>query len=75
MPGLDPKLVATQLNALLPAFRGAGGRVGVLDRATLTEWARWEARFGIVPAVPDVSATFDPNFAAGAGTTSSQGPG
>ena len=75
VPGLDPKLVATQLTALLPAFRGAGGRVGVLDTATLTAWARWEARFGIVRAVPDVSATFDPNFAAGAGTTSSQGPG
>jgi hypothetical protein len=47
----------------------------VLDIATLTAWARWEARFGIVRAVPDVSATFDPNFAAVAGTTSSQGPG
>jgi putative hydroxymethylpyrimidine transport system substrate-binding protein len=75
VPGLDPKLVASQLSALLPAFRGAGGRVGVLDTATLTAWARWEARFGIVRAVPDVSDMFDPNFAAGAGTTSSQGPG
>jgi putative hydroxymethylpyrimidine transport system substrate-binding protein len=72
VPGLDPKLVATQLHALLPAFRGAGGRVGVLDTATLTAWARWEARFGIVRAVPDVTATFDSNFVAGAGTTSSQ---
>jgi putative hydroxymethylpyrimidine transport system substrate-binding protein len=64
--GLDPKLVASQLHALLPAFRGAGGRVGVLDLPTLTAWAHWETRFGIVRAVPDVSATFDPSFAAGA---------
>jgi putative hydroxymethylpyrimidine transport system substrate-binding protein len=74
VPGLDPKLVATQLNALLPAFRGAGGRVGVLDTTTLTAWAHWEARFGIVRAVPDVSATFDPRFAAEAGTTATQRP-
>jgi len=66
VPGLAPKLVATQLNALLPAFRGAGGRVGVLDTATLRTWAGWEARFGIVRATPDVTQTFDPSFAAGA---------
>jgi len=67
VPGLEPKLVTSQLNALLPAFRGAGGRVGVLDTATLETWARWEARFGIVKAVPNVSQTFDPSFAARAG--------
>jgi putative hydroxymethylpyrimidine transport system substrate-binding protein len=66
VPSLDPKLVATQLSALLPAFRGAGGRVGVLDVATLDAWARWEARFGIVHAPPDVTSTFDPGFAAAA---------
>jgi putative hydroxymethylpyrimidine transport system substrate-binding protein len=75
VPGLDPKLVATQLNALLPAFRGAGGRVGVLDTATLERWARWEARFGIVRAVPDVSAMFDPDFAAAAPVSPSLGAG
>jgi putative hydroxymethylpyrimidine transport system substrate-binding protein len=64
--GLDAKLVASQLTGLLPAFRGAGGRVGVLDLATLDAWARWEARFGIVRTVPDVSQTFDPSFASGA---------
>lgn len=62
-PGLEPKLVATQLNALLPAFRGPGGRVGVLDTRTLRTWARWEARFGIVRSVPDVAGMFDPSFA------------
>jgi ABC-type nitrate/sulfonate/bicarbonate transport system substrate-binding protein len=62
--GLDPKLVAAQLRGLLAAFRGRGGRVGVLDTGTLRAWARWEARFGIVSRPPDVGATFDPSFAA-----------
>ncbi|HEY4827545.1 MAG TPA: ABC transporter substrate-binding protein [Solirubrobacteraceae bacterium] len=65
VPGLDPKLVTTQLNALLPAFRDASGHVGALDVATLSAWARWEARFGIVRSVPDVTRAFDPAFAAG----------
>jgi putative hydroxymethylpyrimidine transport system substrate-binding protein len=60
--GLDPKLVATQLHALLPAFRSATGEVGVLDPGTLREWARWEARFGIVRRSPDVAAMFDPEL-------------
>ncbi|HYB30447.1 MAG TPA: ABC transporter substrate-binding protein [Solirubrobacteraceae bacterium] len=75
VPSLDPRLVATQLNALLPAFRGPGGRVGVLDTATLGSWARWEARFGIVRAAPDVSTTFDPSFAAAAPVPPSPAPG
>jgi putative hydroxymethylpyrimidine transport system substrate-binding protein len=60
--GLDPKLVSTQLNALLPAFRAPDRRIGELDLAGLRTWARWEARFGIVPRPPDVSAMFDPAF-------------
>lgn len=74
-PSLDPKLVATQLTALLPAFRGAGGRVGVLDTPTLRSWAGWEARFGIVHDVPDVASTFDPSFAATASVAASPAPG
>ena len=42
VPGLDPALVAAQLSALLPAFRGAGGAVGVLDPRVLSAWARWD---------------------------------
>jgi len=64
--GLDPKLVAAQLSALLPAFRGASGRVGTLDPAILAKWAAWEARFGIVTHPPDVARTFDPSYAADA---------
>jgi putative hydroxymethylpyrimidine transport system substrate-binding protein len=66
VPGLDPKLVSAQLNGLLPAFQGAGGRVGVLDTSTLQSWARWEARFRIVSRPPDIAKTFDPSFAASA---------
>ncbi len=61
VPGLDPVLVSAQLAALLPAFRGSGGQVGVLDMARLDAWARWESRFGIVARTPDVRATFDPS--------------
>jgi NitT/TauT family transport system substrate-binding protein/putative hydroxymethylpyrimidine transport system substrate-binding protein len=60
--GLNPKLVRTQLNALLGAFRGPRGRVGELDPGTLRRWAAWEARFGIVKAPPDVAALFDAGF-------------
>jgi putative hydroxymethylpyrimidine transport system substrate-binding protein len=67
VPSLDPKLVATQLHALLPAFQDSSGRIGVLDTQTLSVWARWEARFGIVRRPPDVTAAFDPSFAAAAG--------
>jgi putative hydroxymethylpyrimidine transport system substrate-binding protein len=64
--GLDPKLVAAQLAALLPAFKAPDGSVGELDKASLETWARWEARFGIVSRPPDVATIFDPDFVASA---------
>jgi ABC-type nitrate/sulfonate/bicarbonate transport system substrate-binding protein len=64
VPALDPKLVSTQLQALLPAFAAADGGVGELNLATLRAWASWEARFGIVPRPPNVARAFDPSFAA-----------
>ncbi len=67
VPGLDPKLVSTQLTALLPAFRAPDHRVGELDLRSLRTWATWEARFGIVSRPPDVASTFDPAFASAAG--------
>ena len=60
--GLDPRLVSAQLNALLGAFRGPGGRIGALHPATLRRWASWEAQFGIVRRPPDVASLFDPRF-------------
>jgi putative hydroxymethylpyrimidine transport system substrate-binding protein len=61
--GLDGSLVSAELRGLLPAFRGPGGRFGVLDPARLRTWARWERRFGIVKQAPDVATTFDRRFA------------
>ena len=63
VPGLEPSLVAADFSALEPAFRGPGGRFGVLSRSRLQAWASWEARFGIVSATPDVSRMFDFRFA------------
>ncbi len=59
---LDPRLVAEQLTAERSAFRGAGGRIGVLDRAMLARWAEWEQSFGIVRRPPDIAAMFDGRF-------------
>ena len=64
--GLDHGLVGEQLGALLPAFTGPGGRVGILDTHTLRSWGAWEARFGIVRTPPNISAGFDPSLAASA---------
>ncbi|MGI9185660.1 MAG: ABC transporter substrate-binding protein [Solirubrobacteraceae bacterium] len=63
VPGLDPPLLSAELQALLPAFGGPGGRVGVLDLSRLQAWARWEKRFGIVPRVPRVKSMFSRRFA------------
>jgi len=65
VPGLDPRLVAAQLAAVAPAFRAPDGRVGELSVSRLRAWAVWEARFGIVPRVPDVRAMFDTRFLGG----------
>jgi ABC-type nitrate/sulfonate/bicarbonate transport system substrate-binding protein len=66
--GLDPSLVSAELSALEPAFRAGDGRVGELSRATLTRWAQWETRFGIVRRRPNIGAMFDPAFAASGAT-------
>ncbi len=65
VPGLDSKLVAAQLSAEDPAFLAPDGNFGELDPKSLSTWARWEAKFGIVRRPPDVSAMFDPSFVAG----------
>jgi putative hydroxymethylpyrimidine transport system substrate-binding protein len=69
VPGLDPGLVAAELTALRPAFRAADGRVGELDRATLSRWAAWEVRFGILKRRPVVQAMFAPSLASSAGAS------
>ena len=67
VPGLDPKLVTAELDVLRPAFAGPDGRVGELSLPRLRAWAAWEARFGIVPRVPDVATMFDLEFLSATG--------
>lgn len=62
VPGLDPRLLDAELRGLLPVFREPGGRVGALDPGRLAAWARWERRFGIVSATPDVGAMFTERY-------------
>jgi putative hydroxymethylpyrimidine transport system substrate-binding protein len=62
-PGLDPKLVAAELELLLPAFKAPDGAIGELNGTRLRSWAAWEKRFGIVSRTPDVAASFDPSLA------------
>lgn len=57
--GLDRDQLQQQLDVLVPALSPPGGRIGGLDPQVLARWARWEARFGIVPTPPDVSRLFD----------------
>lgn len=60
--GLNPQQVKAQLSVELPVFRRTGDRVGTLGPATLTRWAQWEARFGIVRRPPDTAQMFDSAF-------------
>jgi ABC-type nitrate/sulfonate/bicarbonate transport system substrate-binding protein len=59
---LDPRLVAEQLTAERSAFLGPGGKIGVLDHATLERWAKWEQSFGIVRKAPDIDSMFNTTF-------------
>ncbi len=68
--GLDRRALAAQLDVLLPALSPPGGRIGGLDPAVLRRWARWEARFGIVPTPPDVSRLFDTQVVPDSGASS-----
>ena len=65
VPALDHKLVSAELAAESGAFVAPDGNFGELTLATLKQWARWEAKFGIVRRPPDVLQTFDPRFVAG----------
>lgn len=61
-PGLRRELVMAELDAVSPAFMAGARRYGELDAGRLGEWARWEARFGIVDRPPDVARAFDSQF-------------
>lgn len=51
----DPALVAAQLEAVAPALEPPLE----LDRRALEQWARFDARFGILENPPDVDEAFD----------------
>ena len=55
--------MTAELPGLESAFTGPENHFGVLDMPLLRRWAVWEARFGIVKRVPDVSTMFDTAFA------------
>lgn len=59
VPGLSASLVSADLAVLRPAFLGAHGIPGLLNRSVLARWAAWEARFRIVRRPPDISRAFD----------------
>lgn len=68
--GLDRRQLDRQLDVLIPALSPPGGRIGGLDPQVLARWARWEARFGIVPTPPDVQRLFDPQVVPESGAAS-----
>jgi putative hydroxymethylpyrimidine transport system substrate-binding protein len=68
--GLDPRQLQAQLDVLIPALSPPGGRIGGLDSQILARWARWEARFGIVPHPPDVRRLFDTQVVPDSGASS-----
>jgi putative hydroxymethylpyrimidine transport system substrate-binding protein len=54
--GADEGLVRSQLAAIAPALRPPVK----LDRGALEEWAKFDARFGILERPPDVARAFPP---------------
>jgi NitT/TauT family transport system substrate-binding protein/putative hydroxymethylpyrimidine transport system substrate-binding protein len=51
----NPGLIAAEMDAIRPALSPPV----TLDRAQLEAWAKFDARFGILEAPPDVSKAFD----------------
>jgi putative hydroxymethylpyrimidine transport system substrate-binding protein len=68
--GLDHDQLEQQLDVLIPALSPPNGRIGGLDPQVLARWARWEARFGIVPSRPDVDRLFDTSVVPDSGARS-----
>lgn len=50
------------LELLEPYVKGAGGPLGVIDRARWNEAARLMLHYGIVPALPNLDASIAPGF-------------
>lgn len=67
VPELDAEGLATELDAVAPAFKAGAADFGRLDRGRLEEWASWDVEMGILSEPPDVEATFDFGVAAESG--------
>ena len=52
-PGTDAMTAMDELDAVAPAFLPSGGQFGELDAASCSDWATWEAEFGIVRRPPE----------------------
>ena len=63
VPGSTTRSTAPNWRCCARRSLAPSGRFGVLDLPLLRTWARWEARFGIVRQVPDVTTMFDTAYA------------
>jgi putative hydroxymethylpyrimidine transport system substrate-binding protein len=57
--GLDPAVLAAQLDEIAPAFTAGARGYGELRIDVLREWAAWALRFGVLTREPDLAAAFD----------------
>jgi len=60
--GLERAQVQREFDAVSPSFTVGARGFGELDRGRLEAWARWEKRFGITKAEPDVGLAFDGRY-------------
>ena len=58
-PDLDRDSLTAQLAAVDEAFTAGARAFGQLRPAVLRDWARWDVKFGILDAPPDLGRTFD----------------
>jgi hypothetical protein len=56
-------VLATQLDAVAPAFTAGAPAFGVLRPAALRAWAAWDREFGILRRPLDVRRAFDTTLA------------
>jgi ABC-type nitrate/sulfonate/bicarbonate transport system substrate-binding protein len=56
--GLDRDVLASQLDAVGPAFNAGVERFGTLDRPRLEAWSRWDVEFGILKRPVDLDRAF-----------------
>jgi putative hydroxymethylpyrimidine transport system substrate-binding protein len=59
VPELDRDALTPQLDAVAPAFTAGARTYGELRPEVLRAWAEWDAEFGILEALPDVTQAFD----------------